>query len=47
MSCDDVFETSRDKAANASGFASIVAKSVFVEVGLQMLVADGAMMSAE
>ncbi len=47
LSCEHVFETSRDKAANALGFAAIVAKGVFVEVGLQMLVCDGAVMSAE
>ena len=47
LSCDHVFETSRDKTANALGFAAIVAKGVFVEVGLQMLVCDGAVMGAE
>ena len=47
LSCEHVFETSRDKAANALGFAAIVAKGVFVEVGLQMLVCDGAVMGAE
>ena len=47
LSCEHVFETSRDEAANALGFMSIVTKGVFVEIGLQMLVADGAVMGAE
>jgi hypothetical protein len=47
LSCEHVFETSRDEAANALGFASIVTKGVFVEIGLQMLVTDGAVMGAE
>jgi hypothetical protein len=47
LSCEYVFETSRDEAANALGFTSIVMKGVFVEIGLQMLVTDGAVMGAE
>ena len=34
LSCDHVFETSRDEAADAFGFAAIVAEGVLVEVGL-------------
>ena len=47
LSYEHVFEASRHKAANALGFAAILSKGVFVEVGLQMLVADGAVMGAE
>ncbi len=47
LSCEHVFQTPRDKPANALGFAAIVAKGVFVEVGLQMLVCDGTVMGAE
>lgn len=34
LSCDHVFETSRDEAADAFGFAAVVAEGVLVEVGL-------------
>ena len=47
LSCEHVFETSRDESANALGFAAIMAKGVFVEIGLQVLVADSAVMRAE
>ncbi len=46
-SCHHVFETSRAKAANAFGFAAIVAKGVFVQLGLQVLVAHGAVMGTK
>lgn len=47
LSCEHVFEASRDKPADALGLAPIMAKGVFVEIGLQMLVADGALMGPE
>ena len=47
LSCEHVFETSRDKAANALSFAAIMAKGVFVKIGLEMLVADSTVMRAE
>ena len=34
LSCGHVFETSRDEAADAFGFAAVVAEGVLVEVGL-------------
>jgi len=34
LSCEHVFKASRDETANALGFASIVTKGVFVEIGL-------------
>ena len=44
---EHVLKTACDETADALGFSAIMAKGMLVEVGLQMLVADAAVMGAE